>query len=46
MRSVYQAPDPNIFDVKKINANDLAESMGLVQLPVIKFKKVEEENEE
>ena len=45
MRFVYQAPDPAIFDVKKINVNDLADSMGLVQMPVIKFKKVEEEDE-
>nr|QBK46515.1 DExD/H box RNA helicase 41 [Philasterides dicentrarchi] len=50
MRSVYLNGDSEIFDVHKINVKEFAESIGLVQTPVIKFKKQiqdeEEENED
>lgn len=42
MRSVYLNGDNEIHNVHKINVKEFAESMGLVQTPIIKFKKQED----
>ena len=39
MKSVYNSSDKKIFDVHKIPVNEFAESLGLIQTPIIRFRK-------
>jgi ATP-dependent RNA helicase DDX10/DBP4 len=39
IRSVYLNKDKDVFDVKKINYEEFADSLGLIQTPTIQFVK-------
>lgn len=46
MRFVFKAANKKVFDVHKIDASALAQSLGLTNPPIINFKKREEDEEE
>ena len=46
LKSIHNSGNKQIFDVNKIPVNDFAESLGLVQAPVLRFRKPEEKEED
>lgn len=44
MKFIFKAPNKEVFNVHKMNANKYAESMGLNNAPLINFRKKDEDD--